>query len=126
MGPALLPENLDRLRKTEAIKDIPELWEISYADEPLGKKNPYENQADQGMYLLTKNEDDRMFFKVSPLRNVTLTAPYFHDGKIAILEEAVRKMAKLQLDEQLTDQQLNDITSFLKALTDKKRQQYIK
>lgn len=72
--------------------------------EPLGKKNPYENQADQGMYLLTKNEDDRMFFKVSPLRNVALTAPYFHDGKIQTLEEAVRKMAKLQLDEQLTDQ----------------------
>ncbi len=94
--------------------------------EPLGKKNPYENQADQGIYLLTKDEDDRMFFKVSPLRNVALTAPYFHDGKIATLEEAVRKMAKLQLDEQLTDQQVNDITSFLKALTDKKREQYIK
>ena len=49
--------------------------------EPLGKENPYENQADQGMYALTKDEDDRMFFKVAPLRNVALTAPYFHDGK---------------------------------------------
>ena len=78
------------------------------------------------MYLLTKDEDDRMFFKVSPLRNVALTAPYFHDGKITTLEEAVRQMAKLQLDEKLTDQQVNDITSFLKALTDKKREQYIK
>ena len=94
--------------------------------EPLGKENPYENQTDQGMYLLTKDEDDRMFFKVSPLRNVALTAPYFHDGKITTLEEAVRQMAKLQLDEKLTDQQVNDITSFLKALTDKKREQYIK
>ena len=94
--------------------------------EPLGKENPYENQADQGMYLLTKDENDRMFFKVSSLRNVALTAPYFHDGKIATLEEAVRQMAKLQLDEKLTDQQANDITSFLKALTDKKREQYIK
>lgn len=94
--------------------------------EPLGKENPYENQADQGLYLLTKDEDDRMFFKVPPLRNVALTAPYFHDGKIATLEEAVRKMAKLQLDEELIDQQVNDITSFLKALTDKKREQYIK
>ena len=93
--------------------------------EPLGKENPYENQADQGMYLLTKDEDDRMFFKVSPLRNVALTAPYFHDGKIATLEEAVRQMAKLQLDEKLTDQQVDDITSFLKALTDKQREQYI-
>ena len=75
---------------------------------------------------MTKNEDDRMFFKVSPLRNVALTAPYFHDGKIETLEEAVRKMGKLQLDEDLTDQQVSDITSFLKALTDKKRERYVK
>jgi len=94
--------------------------------EPLGKENPYENQADQGMYALTKDEDDRMFFKVAPLRNVALTAPYFHDGKITTLDEAVRKMAKLQLDEKLTDKQVSDIVSFLRALTDKKREQYIK
>jgi len=94
--------------------------------EPLGKEHPYENQTDQGMYLITKDEDDRMFFKVSPLRNVALTAPYFHDGKIKTLDEAVRKMAKLQLDEELTDQQAGDIISFLKALTDKNREQYIK
>jgi cytochrome c peroxidase len=67
-----------------------------------------------------------MFFKVSPLRNVALTAPYFHDGKIETLEQAVRKMGKLQLDEELTDQQVSDITSFLKALTDKKREHYVK
>jgi cytochrome c peroxidase len=94
--------------------------------EPLGKENPYENQEDQGMYLVTKDEDDRMFFKVSQLRNIALTAPYFHDGKIDSLEEAVRTMAKLQLDISLTEQQVNDITSFLKALTDKNREQYIK
>jgi cytochrome c peroxidase len=93
--------------------------------EPLGKEHPYENQSDQGMYALTQNEDDRMFFKVAPLRNVALTAPYFHDGKIKTLDEAVRKMGKLQLDEELTDQQVSDITSFLKALTDKNREQYI-
>ena len=90
--------------------------------EPLGKKNPYENQADQGMYTLTKDESDRMFFKVAPLRNVALTAPYFHDGKINTLEEAVRKMGWLQLDETLTDEQVSDIVSFLKALTDKERE----
>ena len=94
--------------------------------EPLGKENPYENQEDQGIYTLTKNEEDRMLFKVSPLRNVALTAPYFHDGKIETLDEAVRKMSKLQLDVELTDQQVSDITSFLKALTDKKREQYVK
>ena len=94
--------------------------------EPLGKENPYENQTDQGMYTVTKDEDDRMFFKVAALRNVALTAPYFHDGKIETLDEAVRKMGKLQLDEELTDQQVNDIVSFLKALTDKSREQYTK
>ena len=90
-------------------------------NEVLGKKNPYENQSDLGIYTLTKDEDDRMVFKVAPLRNVALTAPYFHDGKIKTLDEAVRKMGKLQLDEKLTDQQVKDITMFLKTLTDKNR-----
>jgi len=94
--------------------------------EPLGKENPYENQTDQGVYMLTKDEDDRMVFKVAPLRNVALTAPYFHDGKIKTLDEAVRKMGKLQLDKELTDRQVSDITSFLKALTGKNREQHIK
>ena len=95
-------------------------------NEPLGKEHPYENQNDQGIYMLTKDESDRMFFKVAPLRNVALTAPYFHDGKIKTLEEAVRKMGKLQLDEELTEQQVSDITAFLKTLTDKNREAKIK
>ena len=94
--------------------------------EPLGKEHAYENQTDQGMYTVTKDEDDRMFFKVAALRNVALTAPYFHDGKIKTLDDAVRKMAKLQLDEDLTDQQVDDITGFLKALTDKNREKFVK
>ena len=94
--------------------------------EPLGKEHAYENQTDQGMYTVTKDEDDRMFFKVAALRNVALTAPYFHDGKIKTLDDAVRKMAKLQLDEDLTDQQVDEITGFLKALTDKNREQFVK
>lgn len=90
--------------------------------EPLGKENPYANQSDQGRYEHTKKEEDRMIFKVAPLRNVALTAPYFHDGKIETLSEAVRTMGKLQLDVELTDQQVKEITSFLKALTDKTRE----
>ena len=93
--------------------------------EPLGKEHAYDNQTDQGIYELTKVEDDRMFFKVAPLRNVALTAPYFHDGKITTLDEAVRKMGKLQLDLELSDQQVSDITAFLKTLTDKNREQYL-
>ena len=90
--------------------------------ERLGKENPYENQADPGIYALTKDEDDRMALKAAQLRNVALTAPYFHDGKISSLEEAVRKMGKLQLDKDLTDQQVSDITGFLATLTDKNRE----
>lgn len=90
--------------------------------EPLGKENPYANQSDLGLYELTKNEDDRMVFKVSSLRNVALTAPYYHDGKITTLSEAVRTMGKLQLDVELTDQQVKDMVSFLNALTDKSRE----
>jgi len=89
--------------------------------ELLGKENPYENQSDPGIYALTKDEDDRMVFKVATLRNVALTAPYFHDGKIKTLDEAVRKMGKLQLDKELNEQQVKDITAFLKTLNDKNR-----
>ena len=90
--------------------------------ETLGKENPYDNQSDQGLYALTKNEEDRMVFKTSTMRNVALTAPYFHDGKIKTLPEAVQLMGKLQLDVELTEQEVKDITSFLEALTDKTRE----
>jgi len=93
--------------------------------EPLGKENPYANQSDQGVFELSGNEEDRMFFKVAPLRNVALTAPYFHDGKIDTLDEAIRQMAKLQLNEEPDAQQVSDIAAFLKALTDKNRAQYL-
>ena len=91
------------------------------AFEKLGDKQPYENQQDQGLFALTGDENDRMVFKVSGLRNVALTAPYFHDGKIKTLEDAIRQMARLQLDEELTEQQVQDIATFLGALTDKSR-----
>jgi cytochrome c peroxidase len=54
---------------------------------------------------------------VPTLRNVAMTAPYFHDGSVATLPEAVRVMAKVQLGRELTDQQVKDIVSFLDSLT---------
>jgi cytochrome c peroxidase len=63
-----------------------------------------------------------MVFKTSTMRNVALTAPCFHDGKIKTLPEAVQLMGKLQLDVELTEQEVKDITSFLEALTDKTRE----
>jgi cytochrome c peroxidase len=55
--------------------------------------------------------------RVPSLRNVAATAPYFHDGSAATLEEAVRRMAASQLDRTLTDQQLASLVAFLKTLT---------
>jgi cytochrome c peroxidase len=73
--------------------------------------------ADNGRYNVTKNEADRHFFRVPSLRNVGLTAPYFHDGSAATLPEAVRFMAKYQLGRKIEDDDLNDIVSFLFSLT---------
>jgi cytochrome c peroxidase len=57
-----------------------------------------------------------MIFKVPMLRNVTLTAPYFHDGQVSTLPEAVRLMAWMQLDKRLNSREINDIVHFLHAL----------
>jgi cytochrome c peroxidase len=55
--------------------------------------------------------------RVPSLRNVATTAPYFHNGSAATLEEAVRRMAAAQLDRTLTDQEVESLVSFLKTLT---------
>jgi len=55
--------------------------------------------------------------RVPSLRNVATTAPYFHDGSAATLDEAVRKMAGAQLDLTLTDRQVDEIVAYLKSLT---------
>lgn len=83
----------------------------------IGLLNPYENTKDLGRYNVTKKEEDKYFFKVPSLRNIELTAPYFHDGSIGTLEEAVKKMAYLQLNKQLSDEEIKNIVAFLKSLT---------
>lgn len=60
-------------------------------------------------------------FKVPSLRNVQLTAPYFHDGSATTLEDAVVKMANHQLGKLLGENDLKSIVAFLKTLTDKNR-----
>lgn len=89
----------------------------------MGKLNAYENKKDLGLYNLTKKEEDKYVFKVPSLRNVALTAPYFHDGSAQTLEEAVKKMAWLQLNKELNDEEVKNIVAFLNALTDKSRVQ---
>jgi cytochrome c peroxidase len=85
-----------------------------------GLIKPYENTEDLGRYAVTKEEDDMFKFKVPSLRNVALTGPYFHDGRIQTLDLAVVKMADMQLGRQLTAEETALLSAFLKSLSDKK------
>lgn len=73
--------------------------------------------TDQGRFEVTGNENDRQVFKVPSLRNVEKTGPYFHDGSIATVDEAVRLMARHQLGKALNDAEVADIVAFLGSLT---------
>jgi len=77
----------------------------------------YNFSADQGRAQETKNSADAHLFKVPTLRNIALTAPYFHNGKVKSLADAVRIMAKLQLNKDLSEAQVEDIGAFLNGLT---------
>lgn len=82
----------------------------------LGAVEPYKTE-DKGRFAITKDEDDMHVFKVPALRNVAKTFPYFHDGSIKSLDEAIRIMAKHQLGEKLSDEDVADIKAFLGSLT---------
>ena len=86
----------------------------------LGLVNPYETK-DAGRYAVTKDPSDSLMFKVPMLRNVGLTAPYFHDGSVKTLNEAVSLMAWHQLGKKLSDEEVKSIATFLNALSDPKR-----
>jgi len=73
--------------------------------------------ADYGRFNVTRAEVDRFVFRVPSLRNVELTAPYFHDGSAATLEQAVGTMAKYQLGQTLNSAGIAEIVAFLKTLT---------
>jgi len=72
---------------------------------------------DKGRFLITGDASDLHVFKVPSLRNVALTAPYFHDGSVDSLHEAVRLMGKMQLGVKLTDQDVNDIVALLNSFS---------
>ena len=74
-------------------------------------------KIDNGRFDLTKNEADKDMFKVPGLRNVAKTAPYFHDGSVSNLKDAVTIMAQLQLNKKLSDTDVSDIVAFLNTLT---------
>jgi cytochrome c peroxidase len=74
-------------------------------------------RADRGRFNVTGDPRDMFMFKVPSLRNVALTAPYFHNGGAATLADAVRAMGKYQLGRPLSDRDVTLIVAFLKTLT---------
>jgi cytochrome c peroxidase len=74
-------------------------------------------EADNGRFTVTRKEQDRHLFKVPSLRNVAQTAPYFHDGSVATLEEAVDVMFKYQLGRTAPADDKAAIVAFLKTLS---------
>ena len=84
----------------------------------MGILIPYKQaKASNGRYEVTKRERDRYVFKVPSLRNVALSAPYFHDGRALTLKDAISMMAEHQLGIIPEDTSLADIEAFLKTLT---------
>ncbi|MDE2352908.1 MAG: cytochrome-c peroxidase [Alphaproteobacteria bacterium] len=75
--------------------------------------------GDKGRFVITKIPSDEYAFKVPTLRNIALTAPYFHSGQVWDLKEAVTVMGTSQLGVQLTDSEIDKITAFLGSLTGK-------
>lgn len=73
--------------------------------------------ADFGRYNVTKDMRDLYIFKVPSLRNVALTAPYFHDGSVPDLASAVKLMSKYQLGRELSETDIDAIVQFLLTLT---------
>ncbi len=77
----------------------------------------YQLADDIGRYYVTKDETDRRMWRVPVLRNVALTAPYFHNGQVKTLEEAIRVMGTTQLGKTLSREQLADIAAFLHTVS---------
>jgi cytochrome c peroxidase len=85
--------------------------------EAIGHIEPYPDPSDLGRFEVTGDDADRMRFRVPGLRNVAETPPYYHDGGIPTLEQAVRSMATHQLGIDLAPDDLEAILRFLDALT---------
>jgi len=88
----------------------------------LGVLKPYRTDGghiDLGRFNVTGNPADKEVFKVPSLRNITNTGPYFHDGSVETIEDAVRIMASIQLGKDLSQKEVDSIVSFLKTLENK-------
>ena len=73
--------------------------------------------GDKGRFAVTDTADDEYVFRAAPLRNIAVTAPYFHSGKVWDLKVAVQIMAESQLGEALSDVEADQMVAFLDSLT---------
>jgi cytochrome c peroxidase len=80
--------------------------------------------VDEGRFEVTGNENDKNLFKVPSLRNIEKTGPYFHDGQVVDLAEAIKIMGKLQLNKEFSNDKVKDLITFLKTLTGEVPEQY--
>ncbi len=104
------------------MKKMDEIGCTSCHSGALFTNNSFQNFAygvDDGRKSVTGKDDDEHLFRVQSLRNVAMTAPYFHDGAVKTLSKAVRIMASIQLDTKLSDADVGDIVAFLETLTGK-------
>ncbi len=83
----------------------------------MGVVRPYENTTDEGRYAVTHNAADRFVFKAPLLRNVERTYPYFHDGSVWTLAEAVQTMDEHQLGANLSRPEVDAVVAFLRSLS---------
>jgi cytochrome c peroxidase len=92
----------------------------------LGIVKPFPGLKDDGRMKATKVAEDKAFFKVPSLRNIEKTYPYFHDGQVKTLEDAVAKMGDYQVGKKLSPADAAAIVTFLKTLTGPLPVDYIK
>ncbi len=93
--------------------------------EQLGAVTDWPDRTDIGRGGVTHRASDTLYFKVPTLRNVEMTGPWFHNGQVRTLDQAVRLMAKYECGEALSEAEVHSIVVFLHSLTGEIPQQYI-
>lgn len=78
-------------------------------------------EADLGRFNVTKKVEDKHFFKVPSLRLAAINSPYFHDGSVETLSEAVRIMGRYQLGRDIPPDEIDAIVTFLHSLVGEHR-----
>jgi cytochrome c peroxidase len=91
----------------------------------LGVLKPWPASTDLGRFAVTKQEPDKLVFKVPSLRNIEKTAPYYHDGSVQTLEAAILRMAEYQLGKQITPSEAASILTWMKSLTGELPREYV-